>query len=79
MRDRSGAALERHNLKRCSFRGNGCGDGHIGTGNRSAHVQKALRQMGSTHIYNVPEGMAGSAAGPGWLRRGLPVEPCPTC
>lgn len=62
---------------------NGRVDAPIGlicrTGNRSTHVQKALRQMGFTQIYNVREGMAGSAAGPGWLRRGLPVEACTTC
>lgn len=49
------------------------------TGNRTTQVQKALRQMGFTQIYNVREGMAGSAAGPGWLRRGLPVEACGNC
>ena len=49
------------------------------TGNRTTYTQKALQDMGFTNIYNVKEGMAGSGAGPGWLRRGLPVEPCKTC
>lgn len=49
------------------------------TGNRTTAMQDALRRMGFTQIYNVREGMAGSAAGPGWLRRGLPVEPCARC
>jgi rhodanese-related sulfurtransferase len=49
------------------------------TGNRSGVMQEALTQAGFTHVYNVREGMAGSGAGPGWVRRGLPVEPCPTC
>ncbi|SEH59963.1 rhodanese-like domain-containing protein [Magnetospirillum fulvum] len=49
------------------------------SGNRSAQVQTLLIENGFTRVVNVQEGMLGSAAGPGWLRRGLPVEPCPTC
>ena len=49
------------------------------TGNRSTHMQAALRQAGFTNVYNIKEGMVGSAAGPGWIQRGLPVEACPTC
>jgi len=49
------------------------------SGNRSAQVQTLLIQNGFSHVLNVSEGMWGGAAGPGWLRRGLPVEPCPTC
>jgi rhodanese-related sulfurtransferase len=49
------------------------------TGNRTTRVGKALEQMGFTRVYNVKEGMIGSAAGPGWLRRGLPVESCGAC
>lgn len=49
------------------------------TGNRTTHAQKFLQQQGFTQVFNVKEGMAGSAAGPGWLRRGLPVESCATC
>lgn len=44
------------------------------TGNRSVQVQRFLESQGFTHVYNVAEGMAGSAAGPGWLRRGLPLQ-----
>ncbi|KAA6186258.1 rhodanese-like domain-containing protein [Thiohalocapsa marina] len=44
------------------------------TGNRTTHTQRALEKLGFTQVYNVKEGMAGSRAGPGWLRRGLPVE-----
>jgi len=44
------------------------------TGNRSGQVQAVLRNAGFTQVYNIPEGMAGSRAGPGWLRRDLPVE-----
>ncbi len=46
------------------------------TGNRSTQVQRYLQSVGFTHVYNVKEGMAGSAAGPGWIKRGLAVEAC---
>lgn len=46
------------------------------TGNRTGYVLGALQNMGFTNVSHVAEGMAGSAAGPGWLRRGLPIEQC---
>ena len=46
------------------------------TGNRTTQVQSYLQSVGFTKVYNVKEGMAGSAAGPGWIKRGLPVEDC---
>lgn len=49
------------------------------TGNRSRHMQHTLQALGFTNLYNVPEGMAGSRAGPGWVRRGLPVQSCTNC
>ena len=49
------------------------------TGNRTAQAQKALEALGFTRVYNVSEGMLGSAAGPGWVKRGLPLESCATC
>jgi len=49
------------------------------TGNRTTQVQKFLEAQGFTHVYNVKEGMVGSAAGPGWIKRGLPVEECSRC
>jgi rhodanese-related sulfurtransferase len=49
------------------------------SGNRSTQVQRFLASRGFTRVYNVREGMAGSAAGPGWLKSGLPVEPCKVC
>ncbi|MBU0498458.1 MAG: rhodanese-like domain-containing protein [Gammaproteobacteria bacterium] len=49
------------------------------TGNRTTQAQKLLQQQGFTHIYNVREGMAGSTAGPGWIKRGLPLERCDSC
>jgi rhodanese-related sulfurtransferase len=42
-------------------------------GVRSARVSNRLINAGFTNIIDVPEGMLGSAAGPGWLARGLPV------
>jgi len=48
------------------------------TGNRTTQVQRYLQSVGFTQVYNVKEGMAGSAAGPGWLKRGLPVDSCTT-
>jgi rhodanese-related sulfurtransferase len=49
------------------------------TGNRTTFTQRALMKQGFTNVFNVKEGMAGSGAGPGWLRRGLPVQACATC
>ena len=42
-------------------------------GVRSARLTNRLLEAGFTEILDVPEGMLGSAAGPGWVRRGLPV------
>ena len=46
------------------------------TGNRTTQVQRYLQGVGFTQVYNVKEGMAGSVAGPGWIKRGLPLETC---
>ncbi|WP_170325454.1 rhodanese-like domain-containing protein [Ruegeria arenilitoris] len=43
-------------------------------GVRSARLSNRLSEAGFTNILDVPEGMLGSAAGPGWVRAGLPVE-----
>ncbi len=43
-------------------------------GVRSARLSNQLTEAGFTNIIDVPEGMLGSAAGPGWVRAGLPVE-----
>lgn len=42
-------------------------------GVRSRRMSDRLEAAGFTHIIDVPEGMLGSGAGPGWLRRGLPI------
>lgn len=44
-------------------------------GNRAANAQQMLTRAGFTHVYNVKEGMMGSSAGPGWIARGLPLDP----
>ena len=49
------------------------------TGNRTTHVQQVMQEVGFANVFNIKEGMVGSAAGPGWIARGLPVEPCPSC
>jgi rhodanese-related sulfurtransferase len=42
-------------------------------GVRSRHLSARLATAGFSRVVDVPEGMLGSGAGPGWLRRGLPV------
>ena len=42
-------------------------------GVRSRGLTQRLTKAGFTRIIDVPEGMLGSGAGPGWLKRGLPV------
>ncbi len=49
------------------------------TGNRTTTAQRFLQQQGFTRVYNVKEGMVGSGAGPGWLARNLPTDPCRRC
>ncbi len=48
-------------------------------GNRSTLAQKALSEAGFTRVFNIREGFIGGPYGPGWVTRGLPVEPCPNC
>lgn len=50
---------------------------HVGV--RTTRAQQFLQAQGFTQVYNIKEGMAGNAAGPGWLKRGLPVERCTQC
>jgi rhodanese-related sulfurtransferase len=42
-------------------------------GVRSARESNRLQEAGFTNIIDVPEGMLGSRAGPGWLASGLPL------
>jgi rhodanese-related sulfurtransferase len=48
-------------------------------GSRAANARQVLRGAGFTEVYVIKEGMRGSSAGPGWIERGLPMEPCPGC
>ncbi|MBE9476680.1 MAG: rhodanese-like domain-containing protein [Proteobacteria bacterium] len=43
------------------------------TGVRSNRMSEKLVKAGFTNIIDVPEGMLGSRAGPGWIKRGLPL------
>ncbi len=43
-------------------------------GVRSKWLSTQLENAGYSQIIDVPEGMLGSRAGPGWVRIGLPVE-----
>lgn len=42
-------------------------------GVRSDRMSLRLEKAGFTRIVDIPEGMLGSSAGPGWLARDLPV------
>ena len=44
-------------------------------GVRSARLTQRLSDAGYTQLIDVPEGMLGSRAGPGWVAKGLPVIP----
>lgn len=44
-------------------------------GVRSGRISARLTEAGFTNVLDVSEGMLGSRAGPGWLKRGLPVTP----
>lgn len=46
-------------------------------GVRSRRLSAALAEAGITPVIDVPEGMLGSFAGPGWVKTGLPVDPAP--
>lgn len=43
-------------------------------GHRSFNMSVALKKAGFTNIIDVPEGMLGSRAGPGWIKRKLPLN-----
>ena len=48
-------------------------------GNRSTLAQRILAKAGFTRVLNIKEGVLGGPYGPGWLKRGLPVESCGAC
>lgn len=43
-------------------------------GVRSSRLTNRLTEAGFSNIIDVPEGMLGSGAGPGWIREGLPID-----
>ncbi|MEP4194321.1 MAG: rhodanese-like domain-containing protein [Aliishimia sp.] len=43
-------------------------------GVRSDRTSRRLRNAGFTNVIDVPEGMLGSRVGPGWIKRGLPLD-----
>ena len=43
-------------------------------GQRSSYLKAQLNRLGFTNVTNVSEGMLGSKAGPGWLKRKLPLN-----
>lgn len=45
-------------------------------GGRSSAAQQLAREAGFSAVADIDEGMLGSGAGPGWIARGLPTEPC---
>jgi rhodanese-related sulfurtransferase len=46
------------------------------SGYRTSLMQAALTQFGFKHVYHVSGGMMGRMGTPGWIAKGLPVEPC---
>jgi rhodanese-related sulfurtransferase len=49
-------------------------------GVRSSRGARILKRAGFETVYNVREGLLGNPEdGPGWLERGLPIDPCPDC
>ncbi len=48
-------------------------------GNRSTRAHDFLTRHGFTNVHNIVEGMLGNRTDPGWIARGLPVVPCPSC
>ncbi len=43
------------------------------TGNRTAMIQRFLREQGYSAVADISEGMMGNFSAPGWLRKNLPV------
>lgn len=48
-------------------------------GKRSGRAAQILAGRGFGQVLSVGEGLFGSNLGPGWVTRGLPVEPCQAC
>ncbi|HUT49905.1 MAG TPA: rhodanese-like domain-containing protein [Alphaproteobacteria bacterium] len=48
-------------------------------GVRSSRGKRFLEANGFTNVIDVPEGMLGRGAAPGWLARKLPIRRCAVC
>ncbi len=48
-------------------------------GNRSTRAHDFLTRNGFTNVHDIVEGMLANRTDPGWIARGLPVVPCPSC
>ena len=49
------------------------------SGVRSNRAHRFLEAKGFSAVLDVSEGMLGRRDAPGWLKRGLPTEPCKSC
>ena len=49
------------------------------SGVRSNRAHRFLEAKGFSAVLDVSEGMLGRRDKPGWLKRGLPTEPCKSC
>lgn len=49
------------------------------TGNRSNRAQQYLESRGFTNVLNVDGGLYGAPGSAGWVKSGLPMDPCRKC
>ncbi len=49
------------------------------TGIRAHRAQQFLESRGFTNVLNVDGGLYGAPGSAGWVKRGLPMDPCKTC
>ena len=49
------------------------------TGNRSQRAQQFLESRGFTNVLNVDGGLYGAPGSAGWVKSGLPMDPCKKC
>ncbi|MEM8980067.1 MAG: rhodanese-like domain-containing protein [Pseudomonadota bacterium] len=47
-------------------------------GVRSLRMAEVLLSQGLSPLFNIPEGMLGTRDAPGWILRGLPLQPWPS-
>ena len=49
------------------------------TGIRAHRAQEFLESRGFTNVLNVEGGLYGAPGSTGWVKRGLPIDPCKKC